>query len=73
MAGGLLYLFYISRFRAFEKLKEKQAGIRDFCVYQIDIYNDEQWLEIMPKEATKTDVILSNNEDGVAKWLEEKA
>lgn len=89
------------------------------CVYHTDIYTNEQWLEIMPKAASKsnavkqleeylgcdklivfgdgqndidmfeaadesyavenahdvlkkkaTSVILSNNDDGVAKWLE---
>ena len=89
------------------------------CVYDTDIYTKEQWLEIMPLEASKsnaikqlqallgcekiivfgdgkndidmfqiadesyavanahedlkkyaTEVILSNDEDGVAKWLE---
>ena len=99
----------------YEKYKE-----RFHCVYQIDIYTGDQWLEIMPKEATKanavqqlkemyhcdkvvafgdgkndidmfesvdegyavsnaheslktiaTGIIGSNNEDGVAKWLEE--
>ena len=92
---------------------------RFHCVYQIDIYTGDQWLEIMPKEASKanaiqqlkamlqcervvafgdgkndidmfavadegyavsnaheslkeiaTGIIGSNNEDGVAKWLE---
>ena len=91
------------------------------CVYQKDIYSDEQWLEIMPKEVTKasavqklkqitqsdyvvvfgdglndlemfevadecyamanaepelkasaTEIIESNDNDGVARWLAEK-
>lgn len=52
------------------------------CVYQTDIYTNEQWLEIMPLEASKsnahddlkeyaTEIILSNDEDGVARRLEE--
>ena len=98
----------------YDKYKDKYP-----CVYQTDIYTNEQWLEIMPLEASKsnairqlqsmlnceklivfgdgkndidmfqmadksyavanahdelkqyaTEVILSNNEDGVARWLE---
>ena len=102
-------------FPIYEKYKEQFH-----CVYQIDIYTDEQWLEIMPVEASKanavkqlksmfecekvvafgdgkndidmfaiadegyavsnahedlkkvaTGIIGSNNEDGVARWLED--
>lgn len=98
----------------YDKYKEKYH-----CVYQTDIYTNEQWLEIMPLNASKsnairqlqsmlnceklivfgdgkndidmfqiadksyavanahndlkqyaTEVILSNDEDGVARWLE---
>ena len=98
----------------YDKYKEKYH-----CVYQTDIYTNEQWLEIMPLDASKsnairqlqsmlnceklivfgdgkndidmfqmadksyavanahndlkqyaTEVILSNDEDGVARWLE---
>lgn len=101
----------------FDKYKEKYH-----CVYQTDIYSGEQWLEIMPKNATKasaierlknitqcdyvvvfgdgindlemfriadecyatanavtelkeiaTGVIDSNDNDGVARWLEKNA
>ena len=115
-------IFYIVCIDTPDKLKPLYNKYKDkyHCVYQIDIYTKEQWLEIMPLEATKsnaikqlqsmldsqklivfgdgkndidmfqiadegyavanahddlkryaTDVILSNNEDGVAKWLEE--
>ena len=114
-------IFYITCIGEPEQLRPIYEKYRDtyHCVYQIDIYTDEQWLEIMPKEASKanailqlksmlqcdrvvafgdgkndidmfeiadegyavsnahedlkekaTDVIQSNNEDGVAKWLE---
>jgi len=113
-------IFYITCIDKPEKLKPLYDKYKDkyHCVYQIDIYTNEQWLEIMPLEATKsnaikqlqtmlnserlivfgdgkndidmfqiadesyavtnahedlkkyaTDVILSNDEDGVAKWL----
>lgn len=115
-------IFYIVCIDTLDKLKPLYDKYKDkyHCVYQIDIYTKEQWLEIMPLEASKsnaikqlqsmldserlivfgdgknnidmfqiadecyavanaheklkkyaTDIILSNNEDGVAKWLEE--
>ena len=118
-AGDIFYVTCIgdpdSLYPVYEKYKD-----RYHCVYQIDIYTGEQWLEIMPYEATKANavrqlktmfrcdrvvafgdgkndidmfeiadegyavsnahealkekadgIILSNNEDGVARWLEE--
>lgn len=114
-------IFYITCIDEPEKLKpiyEKYKTVFH-CVYHTDIYTNEQWLEIMPKAASKsnavkqleeylgcdklivfgdgqndidmfeaadesyavenahdvlkkkaTSVILSNNDDGVAKWLE---
>lgn len=115
-------IFYITCIDEPEKLKPLYEKYKDryHCVYQTDIYTDEQWLEIMPLEASKsnaikqlqsmldcekvivfgdgkndidmfqmadasyavanahedlkqyaTEVILSNDEDGVAKWLED--
>lgn len=32
------------------------------CIYQRDIYSDEQWLEILPSKATKTQAILQLKE-----------
>lgn len=117
--GDIFYVTCIDTpeklFSIYEKYKEQFH-----CVYQIDIYTDEQWLEIMPMEASKanavkqlkdmyqcekvvafgdgkndidmfaiadecyavsnahedlkkvaTGIIGSNNEDGVAKWLED--
>lgn len=113
-------IFYISCIDEPEKLRPFYEKYRDkyHCVYQTDIYTKEQWLEIMPLAASKsnaikqlrallgseklivfgdgkndidmfqladegyavanaheelkqhaTDIILSNDEDGVAKWL----
>ena len=114
-------IFYITCIDEPEKLKPLYDKYKDryHCVYQTDIYSKEQWLEIMPLEASKsnaitqlrtmlnceklivfgdgkndidmfqiadesyavanahealkkyaTDVILSNDDDGVARWLE---
>lgn len=115
-------MFYITCIDEKEKLEPLYNKYKDtyHCVFQIDIYTKHQWLEIMPKAASKanaikqlkehlgcdklvvfgdgkndidmfeladeayavenavdelkevaTAVIGSNNEDGVAKWLEE--
>ena len=115
-------IFYITCIDEPEKLLPFFERCRDVyhCIYQRDIYSGEQWLEIMPKEASKshaiiqlktllgcdrlvvfgdgindldmfhiadeayavenavpelkaaaTAVIVSNDEDGVAKWLRE--
>jgi len=114
-------IFYITCIDTPDKLKPLYNKYKDkyHCVYQTDIYTNEQWLEIMPLEASKanaikqlrtmldceklivfgdgkndidmfqiadecyavanaheelkkyaTDVILSNDDDGVAHWLE---
>lgn len=115
-------IFYITCIDSSEKLKPLYDKYKDkfHCVYQKDIYTDEQWLEIMPLAASKanaikqlqkllgcdkvvafgdgrndidmfeladesyavrnadeqlkryaTSVISSNDEDGVAHWLED--
>ena len=115
-------IFYITCIDEPEKLAPLYAKFRELyhCVYQEDIYSGEQWLEIMPKETSKSNairqlrallgcerlvafgdgrndidmfqladeayavrnadeelkqyadaVIASNDEDGVAKWLEQ--
>ena len=115
-------IFYVTCIDSPEKLLPFCEKYREayHCVYQRDIYTDEQWLEIMPKEASKanairqlkeylgcdrliafgdgrndidmfeladeayavenadpelkklaTGIIPSNDEDGVARWLEE--
>lgn len=114
-------IFYITCIDEAEKLKPLYNKYKDkyHCVYQTDIYTKEQWLEIMPSGASKsnairqlrtmldcdklivfgdgrndidmfqmadesyavanvpedlkkyaTEVILSNDDDGVARWLE---
>lgn len=114
-------IFYITCIDEPEKLKSLYDKYKDkyHCVYQTDIYTNEQWLEIMPLEASKsnaikqlrimldcdklivfgdgrndidmfqmadesyavanahedlkkyaTEVISSNDDDGVARWLE---
>ena len=116
--GNLFYITCIDEPEKLSPLYEKYKD-RYHCVYQKDIYTDEQWLEIMPQTASKsnaikqlqamlgcerlvvfgdgkndidmfqlpnesyavsnahedlkqyaTDIILSNDEDGVAKWLQ---
>ena len=113
-------IFYITCIDTPEKLRPLYEKYREkyHCVYHTDIYSKEQWLELMPREASKanairqlkarlgcerlivfgdgkndidmfqmadeshavenahddlkqyaTDIILSNDEDGVAKWL----
>ena len=113
-------IFYITCIDLPHKLKPLYEKYKDrfHCVYQTDIYTNEQWLEIMPPESSKsnaikqlksmlncerlivfgdgkndidmfqladesyavanahedlkkyaTDIILSNDEDSVAKWL----
>lgn len=117
--GNLFYITCIDEPEKLKPLYDKYKG-KYHCVYQTDIYTNEQWLEIMPWEASKsnairqlqsmlkcdklivfgdgkndidmfqiadesyavanaheelkkyaTEIILSNDEDGVAKWLEE--
>lgn len=115
-------IFYITCIDEPQKLKPLYEKYKDsyHCVYQTDIYTNEQWLEIMPLNASKanaikqlqsllkcekvvvfgdgkndidmfetadecyavqnahedlkriaTEIISSNEEDGVAKWLDE--
>ncbi|MBD5456131.1 MAG: HAD family hydrolase [Lachnospiraceae bacterium] len=115
-------IFYVTCIDEPQKLKPLYDKYKDdyHCVYQTDIYTNEQWLEILPKSASKsnaikqlkeflgcdklivfgdgkndidmfeiadesyavenahielknkaTGIILSNDEDGVAKWIEQ--
>ena len=117
--GNIFYITCIDEPEKLQLLYEKYKD-RYHCMYLKDIYTKEQWLEIMPMEASKsnaikqlqnmlgceklivfgdgkndidmfqiadesyavsnahedlkkyaTEIILSNDEDGVAKWLEE--
>lgn len=116
--------FYITCIDEPDKLRPIYEEFKDIyhCVYQKDIYTHDQWLEIMPKEASKanavgqlkemlgidkviafgdgrndidlfdiadegyavenadselkakaTGIIRSNDEDGVARWLDDNA
>ncbi|MDO5152835.1 MAG: HAD family hydrolase [Eubacteriales bacterium] len=116
-SGNLFYITCIDAPQKLRPLYEKYKSVFH-CVYQTDIYTNEQWLEIMPLNASKanairqlksllgcekivafgdgkndidmfeladesyavenahedlrkyaTDIILSNEEDGVAQWL----
>lgn len=116
--GNIFYITAIDKPEKLQPLYDKYKK-KYHVVYAKDIYSGEQWLEIMPKSASKsnaikqlktlldcervivfgdgkndidmfkiadesyavenaeeelknnaTDVILSNNKDGVAKWLE---
>lgn len=118
-AGDIFYITCIDEPQKLEPLYEKYKD-SCHCVYQTEIYTKDQWLEIMPPEASKanaikqlqallkydrlvvfgdgkndmdmfeladesyavqnahedlkriaTAVIASNDEDGVARWLEE--
>lgn len=55
--GGI---FYIACIDSTEKLKPIYEKYRDIfhCVFQRDIYSNEQWLEIMPKTASKSNAII---------------
>lgn len=52
--------FYITCIDTPQKLANFYEKYRDkyHAVYQKDIYSGEQWLEIMPKEATKSNAVL---------------
>lgn len=51
--------FFITCIDAPEKLRPLYEKYRALyhCVYQIDMYSGEQWLEIMPPEATKSNAV----------------
>lgn len=119
-SGNIFYITCIDKPEKLKPLYEKYKNIFH-CVYQVDIYTNEQWLELMPLSASKshaarqlqsllgcerlvafgdgrndidlfaladesyavqnahedlkkyaTATILSNDDDGVAKWLESR-
>lgn len=54
--GKIFYITCIDESKKLEPLYEKYK--HDYhCVYQEDIYTKEQWLEIMPKETSKSNAI----------------
>lgn len=52
--------FYITCIDEPEKLEPLYERYKDWyhCVYQRDLYTGEQWLEIMPQEASKSNAVL---------------
>ena len=52
-------IFYITCIDEEEKLKPLYDKYRDrfHCVFQKDIYTNDQWLEIMPTTASKSNAI----------------
>lgn len=59
--GRCFYITCIDQPKILEPIYEKYRG-RYHCVYQEDIYTKEQWLEIMPKTASKSNAILQLKE-----------
>lgn len=57
-------IFYITCIDEKEKLKPLYDRFKDsyHCVYQEDIYSKEQWLEIMPKAASKANAAIQLKE-----------
>lgn len=53
-------VFYITCIDDAQKLKNMYDKYKDIfhCEYQINMYTKEQWLEIMPKSATKANAVL---------------
>ena len=60
-AGNCFYITCIDEPQVLEPIFEKYKD-KYHCVYQKDIYTDEQWLEIMPKTASKSNAILQLKE-----------
>ena len=56
MRGEIFYLTCIDEAHKLEPLYEKYRE-RYHCVYQLDLYSGEPWLEIMPKAASKSNAI----------------
>ncbi|MDE6293810.1 MAG: HAD family hydrolase [Clostridiales bacterium] len=57
LRGDIFYITCIDDAKKLAPLYEKYKN--DYsCVYSSDIYSGEQWLEIMPKKATKANALL---------------
>lgn len=65
-AAGLIRgdCFYITCIDEPEKLEPMYEVYKDryHCVYEQDLYTKEQWLEIMPREASKSNAVLQLKE-----------
>ncbi|MDD6491336.1 MAG: HAD family hydrolase [Firmicutes bacterium] len=56
LKGEIFYITCIDEEYKLEPLFEKYKD-RYHCVFQVDIYTKQQWLEIMPKQASKANAI----------------
>ena len=56
MEGEIFYITCIDAKEKLEPLYQKYSSIY-YCVFQEEIYTKHQWLEIMPKEASKANAI----------------
>lgn len=56
-SDGIFYFSCVDKSEKLLPLYNKYKH-RFYCVYQKDIYSGEQWLEIMPREASKAQAIL---------------
>lgn len=54
--GDVFYITCIDEKHKLEPLFEKYKN-KYHCVFQVDIYTQTQWLEIMPKEASKANAV----------------
>ena len=61
LTGDVFYLACIDKPEKLAPFYEACSGLYH-CVYQRDIYSGEQWLEIMPKSASKSHAILQLTE-----------
>ena len=61
LTGDIFYLTCIDEPEKLAPFYEACSGLYH-CVYQRDIYSGEQWLEIMPKSASKSHAILQLKE-----------
>ena len=55
--GNLFYITCIGEPEQLETFYEKYRSLYH-CVYQVDIYSGEQWFEIMPKAASKSNAAM---------------
>lgn len=60
-AGNVFYVTCIDEPRKLRPLYEKYRDVCH-CVYQKDVYTGEQWLELMPRAASKANAILQLKE-----------
>lgn len=59
--GNIFYITCIDEPWKLESFYEKYKNIYH-CVYQKDLYSGEQWLEIMPEAATKSNAVIQLKE-----------